>query len=199
MPITEEHPLRGQSPYSATKISADQLALSFFDSFNLPVVIARPFNTYGPRQSTRAIIPTIITQIAHGHTQLKLGALDPTRDLNFIADTVSGFLALAASDQVNGEVINLGSGFQISIGDLVQTISKLMRIDVKVEEDQQRMRPEKSEVRRLCADATKAFKLAGWKPRESGHAGLEAGLRQTIQWFSDPKNLSQYKTGKYTL
>ncbi len=199
VPITEEHPLRGQSPYSATKISADQLAISFFDSFNLPVVIARPFNTYGPRQSTRAIIPTIITQIANGQKQIKLGALGPTRDLNYVADTVSGFLALADSDKANGEVVNLGSGFEISIGDLVATISKLMKADIQVEEEHQRLRPEKSEVRRLCADASKALRLTGWKSQYAGLAGLEKGLSETIAWYTKDHNLSKFKPHRYTL
>lgn len=199
VPITEEHPLRGQSPYSATKIAADQLALSFFDSFNLPVVIARPFNTYGPRQSTRAIVPTIITQIAAGHKSLKLGALDPTRDLNYVSDTVEGFLALAASDQAVGEVVNLGSGFEISIAGLAEMICSLMGSSCSIEGDRERLRPEKSEVRRLCADAQKAFRIASWKPEKQGSEGLRAGLEQTIAWFTDPKNLAQYKTGQYTL
>ena len=163
------------------------------------MVIARPFNTYGPRQSTRAIIPTIITQIANGQKQIKLGALGPTRDLNYVADTVSGFLALADSDKANGEVVNLGSGFEISIGDLVATISKLMKADIQVEEEHQRLRPEKSEVRRLCADASKALRLTGWKSQYAGLAGLEKGLSETIAWYTKDHNLSKFKPHRYTL
>ena len=165
VPITEEHPLQGQSPYSATKIGADQLALSFYRSFNLPVAVIRPFNTYGPRQSARAVIPTIISQIASGKKEIKLGALSPTRDFNYVKDTVQGFIAVAGSDQSIGEVINIGSNYEISIGDLVQTISRLMNTDIEIKTDSQRLRPEKSEVERLWADNSKARRLLGWEPQ----------------------------------
>ena len=199
VPITEEHPLQGQSPYSASKIGADQLALSYYLSFGTPVSVIRPFNTYGPRQSARAVIPTVITQIVNGAKNLKLGALSPTRDFNYVDDTVDGFIAVAESDQSVGEVINIGSGFEISIGETVQLIADIMGVDIDVEQDQQRLRPEKSEVDRLCADNTKSAQLTGWTPKHFGPEGLRAGLGKTIDWFSDPANLNHYKWDIYNV
>ena len=199
VPITEEHPLQGQSPYSATKIGADQLALSFYASFQTPVSVIRPFNTYGPRQSTRAVIPTIITQLASGQRQIKLGAVHPTRDFNYVADTVSGFLAALQSVNGLGEVINLGSNFEISIEDTAQLIAEVMEIDLEILSDEQRLRPEKSEVERLWADNTKAKDQLNWSPHYAGQEGLRRGLKETVGWFSNPENLSAYKVGQYTL
>jgi len=164
VPITEEHPLRAQSPYAATKIGADQLALSFHCSFGLPVVVARPFNNYGPRQSTRAVIPTIITQMLSGERLLKLGALTPTRDFLFVKDTAAGMVALAKSEKARGEVINLGSNFEISVGKTVELLSSIIGVQVDVEADARRLRPERSEVQRLYADISKAQRIAGWEP-----------------------------------
>jgi NAD dependent epimerase/dehydratase len=199
VPITEEHPLQGQSPYSASKIGADQIAISFERSFSTPVTVVRPFNTYGPRQSARAIIPTIITQIASGAPQIKLGNLKPTRDFSFVADTVSGFLAAADSEKVVGEVINLGTGFEISVGDTAKTIAGLMGKNVQVVSDEERWRPDRSEVERLCASTEKAQRLMGWKPKLSGAEGLRDGLRQTIDWFTDPENLRRYRADIYNV
>lgn len=199
VPITEEHPLQGQSPYSATKIGADQLALSFYRSFGLPVAVIRPFNTYGPRQSARAVIPTIISQIASGKKEIQLGALSPTRDFNYVKDTVQGFIAIAELDQSIGEVINIGSNYEISIGDLVHTISRLMNADIEIKTDSQRLRPEKSEVERLWADNSKARRLLGWEPQYCGKEGLERGLAETIAWFTDPENLNRYRTDVYNI
>ena len=199
VPITEEHPLQGQSPYSASKIGADQLAYSFFTSFQLPVIILRPFNTYGPRQSARAVIPTIISQIANGERRLKLGAISPTRDFNYVADTVSGFIAGLESDRGLGEVINLGSNYEISIKDTAHLIAKLMHADIEIETDEQRLRPEKSEVERLWADNKKAAELLDWHPNFSNLDGLSRGLEKTIDWFSDPQNLRNYKSDRYNI
>ncbi len=199
VPITEEHPLQGQSPYSASKIGADQLAYSFYTSFQLPVTTLRPFNTYGPRQSARAVIPTIISQIANGERKLKLGAISPTRDFNYVADTVSGFIAGLESENGLGEVINIGSNYEISIEDTVHLIAKLMNTEVSIETDEQRLRPEKSEVERLWAENKKAMKLLNWQPQYSKLEGLAAGLEKTIEWFSDPKNLTQYKLDRYNI
>ena len=199
VPITEVHPLQGQSPYSATKIGADQLALSFHASFQTPVCVIRPFNTYGPRQSARAVIPTIISQLAGGLHQIKLGATHPTRDFNYVVDTVSGFLAALRSDSGVGEVINLGSNFEISIGETAATIAELMGVDLEILMDDQRLRPEKSEVERLWADNTKAKNLLNWSPEYGGKEGLRRGLKETIDWFVQPENLSAYKLGQYTL
>lgn len=199
VPITEEHPLQGQSPYSATKIAADQMALSFHYSFDTPVTIIRPFNTYGPRQSARAVIPTTIIQIANGQRRLRLGSLHPTRDFNFIQDTVSGFLAVAQSDRSVGEVINIGSSFEISIGDTVRMIAKMMDVGIDIETDSARVRPDKSEVGRLLADNTKARDLAGWQPQFHGADGLRRGLEATIAWFRDPDNLRAYKADLYNI
>ena len=199
VPIDEEHPLQGQSPYSATKIGADQIALSFYRSFNTPVSVIRPFNTYGPRQSARAVIPTIITQIAAGQRELRLGSLHPTRDFSYINDTVKGFIAVAESEKSVGEVINIGSNYEVSIGDLVQTITDIMKADIEIKTDDNRIRPEKSEVERLWADNKKAAQLTGWQPEYAGMEGLKRGLQETIEWFSDPNNLKRYKTGVYNI
>lgn len=199
VPITEEHPLQGQSPYSASKIGADQMAYSFYTSFQLPVTILRPFNTYGPRQSARAVIPTIIGQIANGERMLKLGAISPTRDFNYVADTVSGFIAGLEADLASGEVINLGSNYEISIEDTVYLIAKLMNTTVEIETDEQRLRPEKSEVERLWADNKKAAELLNWHPDFSNLDGLSRGLEKTIEWFSDPPNLRNYKSDRYNI
>ena len=199
VPITEEHPLQGQSPYSATKIAADQLAYSFYASFGLPVTIARPFNTYGPRQSARAVIPTIITQIANGKKQIKLGAVSPTRDFNFVHDTVAGFIAAMKSDKGLGEVINFGSNFEISIGDTAQLIAEAMNCKIKIITDEARLRPENSEVERLWADNSKAKTLFGWQPNYGGRDGFKRGIAETAQWFARPENLRGYKADIYNL
>lgn len=193
VPITEEHPLQGQSPYSASKIGADQIALSFHASFGTPVAILRPFNTYGPRQSARAVIPTIITQIAHGKRKIKLGSLHPTRDFNYVHDTVAGFVSSLASDWGIGEVINLGSNFEVSILDTVRTIADVMGVEVETVSDDQRVRPELSEVERLWASNGKALELLGWQPIYGGLEGFRRGLAETVEWFVDPANLARYK------
>ena len=199
VPITEEHPLQGQSPYSASKIGADQMAHSFYTSFQLPVTILRPFNTYGPRQSARAVIPTIISQISNGERKLKLGAISPTRDFNYVVDTVSGFIAGLVSDRGLGEVINLGSNYEISIADTAYLIAKLMNTEIEIETDKQRLRPEKSEVERLWADNKKAAELLNWYPTFSNLDGLSRGLEKTIEWFSEAKNFGHYKHGMYCI
>jgi dTDP-glucose 4,6-dehydratase len=199
VPITEAHPLQGQSPYSATKIAADQLAYSFYAAFGLPVVIARPFNTYGPRQSARAMIPAIITQIASGKLQIKLGAVSPTRDFNYVQDTVAGFVAMLNSESGLGEVVNFGSNFEISVGDTAQLIAEVMNAEIDIISDEVRMRPEKSEVERLWADNTKAKKLFGWRPAYAGYEGFKRGLQETVQWFSEGENLHRYKHEVYNI
>jgi dTDP-glucose 4,6-dehydratase len=199
VPITENHPLQGQSPYSATKIAADQLAYSFYASFGLPVVTIRPFNTYGPRQSARAVIPTIITQIANGKRIIKLGATSPTRDFNYVRDTVSGFIAALNSGNGLGEVVNLGSNFEISVGDTAQLISEVMNVDIEIIADDVRLRPENSEVDRLWADNTKASQLFGWQPTYAGLEGFKRGLAETAQWFSQASNLQGYKADFYNI
>lgn len=196
VPITEEHPLQGQSPYSASKIGADQIALSFFASFGTPVTVIRPFNTYGPRQSARAVIPTIITQIATGQRRIKLGSLHPTRDFSFVSDTVNGFLAALSSDAA-GEVINLGSGFEISIGDTASEIANVMGAEIEIVTDDERLRPERSEVERLFAANGKAAARLGWKPSYGGLDGFRRGLRETAEWFKDPARLATYKADQY--
>lgn len=199
VPITEEHPLQGQSPYSASKIGADQIAMSFYTSFNTPVSIIRPFNTYGPRQSARAVIPTIITQIANGSRRIKLGSLHPTRDFNFVKDTVDGFISVAESDRSVGEVINIGSNYEVSIGETVQTIADIMGAKIEIETDDIRLRPEKSEVERLWADNRKAFEVTGWQPDYAGRDGLRRGMSETINWFCNPANFSLYKADRYNI
>ena len=198
VPITELHPLQPQSPYSATKIAADALAYSYFASFGLPVTILRPFNTYGPRQSTRAVIPTIIAQIANGERTIKLGSLTPTRDFNFVKDTANGFLS-ALQAPAMGEAINIGSNFEISIGDTVQMIAELMGTKIEIQEQSDRVRPANSEVERLWADNSKADQLLGWKPQYAGREGLKRGLKETIEWFLKPENLRHYKSDLYNV
>lgn len=199
VPITEEHALQGQSPYSASKIGADQLAYSFFASFGLPVTIVRPFNTYGPRQSARAVIPTIITQIANGARRIRLGAVHPTRDFNFVLDTVRGFMAAAASDAGVGEVVNFGSNFEISIGDTARLIAEAMGTEVEIETEEERLRPKNSEVERLWADNAKAKRLFGWEPAYAGREGFKRGLAETAVWFADPRSLAAYKADRYNI
>jgi dTDP-glucose 4,6-dehydratase len=199
VPITEEHPLSGQSPYSASKIGADQIAYSFHAAFGTPVVIARPFNTFGPRQSTRAVIPSIITQLASGKRQIKLGALTPTRDFNFVSDTVAGFIAALESKAGVGEVVNFGSNFEISIGDTANLIAEEMGVPLEIETEAVRLRPAKSEVERLWAANAKAKELFGWSPLYGGRDGFRRALGETIAWFRDPANLARYKTDYYTL
>ena len=199
VPITEDHPLQGQSPYSASKIGADQIAMSFFTSFGTPVVVLRPFNTYGPRQSARAVIPTIITQIANGKRQIKLGAVHPTRDFNYVTDTVAGFMAALDSDRGIGEFINIGSNFEISIGDTARTIGEVMGLEVEILMDEQRLRPEKSEVERLWAANGKARELLGWQPQYRGLDGFRRGLAETVAWFTQPSHLASYKSEMYNL
>lgn len=199
VPITEKHPLQGQSPYSASKIGADQMAASFHASFGTPVSIIRPFNTYGPRQSARAVIPTIITQIASGARAIKLGALHPTRDFNYVRDTVRGFVAVAECDAAVGQVVNIGSNFEVSIGDTAKMIADLMGRPVEFTSDEQRLRPAKSEVERLWADNSLAASLAGWTPEYGEKDGFRRGLQETIEWFSNKENLSRYKAGLYNI
>jgi NAD dependent epimerase/dehydratase len=195
VPITEEHPLQGQSPYAASKIGADQMALAFFRSFGTPVTVLRPFNTYGPRQSARAVIPTVMTQIARGRRRIELGALDPTRDFNHVSDTVSAFLAALVSEQITGEVINVGSGFEISIGDVARLVAEVMGVEIEFATDARRLRPQRSEVERLCAASAKAQRLLGWQPRYAGREGLRRGLGETAAWFADPAHLESYRDG----
>lgn len=199
VPITEEHPLQGQSPYSATKIGADQIALSFHRSFGLPVVVLRPFNTYGPRQSARAVIPTIITQIAAGQRAIRLGSLHPTRDFSYVADTVQGFVRAARSSAAVGEVLNLGSNFEISVGDTAQLIADQMNVQIEIVADDQRTRPRDSEVERLWADNSRARELLEWQPAYAGRSGFERGLRETIEWFCDADNLRRYRPQHYAI
>lgn len=195
VPIDEKHPFQGQSPYSATKIGADRIAESFYRSFEMPVTIVRPFNTYGPRQSARAVIPTIITQLLNGETEIKLGDITPTRDLMFVNDTVAGFEAIANCKQAIGEEINLATQSEITIGDLAQKLIDRINPKAKIVTEEQRMRPDKSEVRRLFGSNEKAKKMTGWKPNYS----LDQGLDETIAWFSDRKNLSTYKHNLYNI
>ena len=195
VPIDEKHPLQPQSPYSATKIAADALAMSFYNAFELPVTIARPFNTYGPRQSARAVIPTIITQIANGMKEIKLGDVTPTRDFNYVEDTCRGFIALAESDTSIGEAVNIGSNFEISVGDTLNLIKKLMCSDIEFVVDQERIRPETSEVFRLWCDNTKMEKITGFKPR----VGIREGLQRTIDWITQPNHLEHYKAWIYNV
>lgn len=199
VPIDEEHPLQGQSPYSASKIGADQIAMSFYKSFETPVAIIRPFNTYGPRQSARAVIPTIITQLASGKKKIKLGSLHPTRDFNYIKDTVSGFISVLNSDKSVGEVINIGSNYEVSIGETVELISEIMNVQVEVETDDQRLRPDKSEVERLWADNSKAKQLLNWKPEYAGKDGFRKGLQETVEWFTNKNHLKMYKADVYNI
>lgn len=199
VPIHEEHPLQGQSPYSASKIAADQMAMAFYYSFQTPVAIIRPFNTYGPRQSARAVIPAVISQIAGGRSTIKLGNLTPTRDFNYVADTVRAFMAVADAEAAIGEVINIGSNYEISIAQLVKMIAGLMQAEITVQADPIRLRPAKSEVERLWADNRKARKLLGWMPEYGGMDGLRRGLRETIDWFTEAENLKKYRADVYNL
>ena len=195
VPINEKHPVNPQSPYAASKSSADFLSLSFFRSFDLPVVIVRPFNTYGPRQSARAVIPTVITQILSGNKTIKLGALDPTRDLTYVEDTVDGFICAGMVKAGAGEIINLGNNCEISIRDLTYLIAKIMDVKITIKEDIKRVRPKKSEVDRLMADNSKAKKLLKWSPVHS----LERGLIKTIDWFKEEDRFKLYKSGIYNV
>lgn len=199
VPIDEEHPLQGQSPYSATKIGADQLALSFHRSFQTPVAVIRPFNTYGPRQSARAVIPTILTQLLTGHTTLKLGATRPTRDFNYVQDTVRGFLAVAAANAALGTVINIGSNYEISVGDTVRLLAEEVGVDATIECEAERLRPAASEVERLWAANARAKELTGWEPAYGGKEGFRRGLQETIAWFRQPENLARYKPDMYNV
>ncbi len=203
VPITEDHPLQGQSPYAATKIGADQIALSFYRAFGTPVSVIRPFNTYGPRQSARAVIPTVITQLLADKRAIKLGALHPTRDFNFIDDTVAGFLALAQGMTDNaaalGEVFNIGSNFEISVGDTAKMIGEILGREFQVETEAARVRPDLSEVERLCASNDKARRLLGWSPKYAGKEGLRRGLEKTVAWFSGPGVLARYKPDLYNI
>jgi dTDP-glucose 4,6-dehydratase len=199
VPISEDHRLQGQSPYSASKIGADQIALSFFTSFETPVTVLRPFNTYGPRQSARAVIPSIIIQIAAGKRSIKLGALHPTRDFSFVDDIVRGFIAAMECESNNGAVVNVGSGFEISVGETARVIAELMNAEVEIECEAERLRPPNSEVDRLFADFSKAESLMGWKPQYGGLPGFRKGLGQTIEWFSNAEHLSHYKPDLYNL
>jgi len=195
VPIDEKHPLQPQSPYSASKIGADAMAMSFHNAFGLPLTIVRPFNTYGPRQSARAVIPTIITQIAAGKKQIKLGDVTPTRDFNYVADTCRGFLELAQCDQAIGQVVNVGSNYEISVGDTLNLIRELMGSDVEFITDQRRIRPKSSEVFRLWCDNSRIRELTDFVPQYS----IRDGLRATIDWFTQPDNLTRYKTGIYNV
>jgi NAD dependent epimerase/dehydratase len=196
VPIDETHPLQGQSPYSASKIAADTLVDSFYRSFGVPAVTLRPFNTFGPRQSARAVIPAVVAQIAAGQRRISLGALDPTRDFNFVTDTVAAFLAVgSASDDIVGQDFNAGSGREVSIGELVRTIAYVMNAEVEVVADPGRLRPADSEVMRLLADASKLHTATGWKPATR----LEDGLAHTADWFREPANLARYRTTRYTI
>ncbi len=195
VPIDEKHPLQPQSPYSASKIGADAIAMSLHHSFALPLTIARPFNTYGPRQSARAVIPTIISQIAAGQTTIQLGDLSPTRDFNYVSDTCRGFIALAETEQTLGHTVNIGSNYEISIGETLELIRELMGSDVEFVTAEERLRPENSEVQRLWCDNSLIRSLTGLRPEVS----LREGLQRTIDWFTDPANLARYKTGIYNV
>ena len=199
VPITEQHPLNAQSPYAATKVGSDQMALAFQRSFELPISVLRPFNTYGPRQSARAVIPTIIGQIAAGATQVKLGSVAPTRDFTFVGDTARGFVQAMNCEACIGEVTNIGSGFEISIGDTVKLIAEAMGGEVQVVTEGERVRPAASEVERLFASTEKAQRLFGWAPAFAGRDGFVRGLAETAKWFQDPANLARYKTDTYNM
>lgn len=197
VPITEEHPLNAQSPYAATKVAADQLALSFHRSHDVPVTILRPFNTYGPRQSARAVIPTIISQIAAGKREISLGAVSPTRDFTYVRDTARGFVQIMECEQAIGQVVNIGSGFEISIGETVEAIAEAMGVKVEILSDPDRMRPAASEVERLFAGVERAEKLFDWTPDYGGREGFIRGLAETAEWFTQPENLSRYRTDRF--
>ncbi len=203
VPISEDHPLQGRSPYAATKIAADQLALSFYRSFATPVTVIRPFNVFGPRQSARAVIPTIITQVLAGRKKIKLGSLHPTRDYTFVTDTAAAMMLAAdlnaVADDVLGEVINVGCNFEISIADIAKMIGEIIGVEMEIEAEDTRKRPRNSEVERLWADNTKAAKLLGWTPALAGKEGFREGLIRTIDWFREPANLKRYDPGRYTV
>jgi NAD dependent epimerase/dehydratase len=199
VPIDEEHPLSGQSPYSATKIAADQLAYAFWASFGVPVLTLRPFNTYGPRQSARAVIPSIMAQIASGKRRIRLGALSPTRDFSFVEDTVSGFLAALRSEAGIGSTVNLGSNFEIAVGDTARLIAEVMGVEIDIDTDESRLRPVHSEVERLWANNARAKDLFGWSPAYGGIDGLRRGLAKTAEWFSNADNLASYKVDLYNI
>ena len=195
VPIDEKHPKQPQSPYSASKIGADAMAMSFYNSFELPVTIARPFNTYGPRQSARAIIPTIISQIASGMKDIKLGDLSPTRDFNFVKDICSGFIVLAKCDEAIGKEVNIGSGTEISINELAELIINILGVSASVVSDEHRFRPKNSEVERLVCDSSLLSQLTGWKPEIT----IKEGIVETIEWFKDENNLKKYKSEIYNI
>lgn len=197
VPITEEHPLHGQSPYSASKIGADQMAVSFHRSFETPVSIIRPFNTYGPRQSARAVLPTIITQMLSGSRRIKLGAVSPTRDFNYVQDVVRGFIAMAQSDKAIGEVVNVGSNYEISVGDAARVIAEVIGEPLEIVTDEARIRPAASEVDRLWASNAKAKELLGWQPDYAGLDGFRRGITETVSWFRETDNLRRYKSDTY--
>ena len=199
VPMSEDHPLQGQSPYSASKIGADQMVKSFYTSFGFPALTLRPFNTFGPRQSARAVIPTIISQLAAGKREVSLGALTPTRDFTYVPDTVSGFTAALTSDAGLGEVVNLGVGFEVSIEETFNTIAKVMDVEATAVSEAERLRPADSEVERLFSDNTKAKELFGWRPEYEGLEGFARGLKATAEWFVDPENLAKYRTDTYTV
>lgn len=195
VPIDEKHPLQPQSPYSASKIGADMIAMSYYNAFNLSVVVARPFNTYGPRQSARAVIPTIITQIANGAKEIKLGDITPTRDFNYVEDTCRGFLVLANCDEAIGQTVNIGSNYEISIGDTLNIIKSIMQSDVEFITEEQRIRPPNSEVFRLWCDNSLLKQLTNFEPKYT----ITSGLEKTVQWFTNPKNLAKYKSEIYNV
>lgn len=199
VPMNEDHPLQGQSPYSASKIGADQMVNSFYTSFGFPALTLRPFNTFGPRQSSRAVIPTIISQLAAGKRTVSLGALSPTRDFTFVPDTVSGFAAALTSDAGAGEVVNLGAGFEVSIAETFRIIAEVMGVDAEAVSESERLRPADSEVERLFSDNSKARRLLDWEPEYSGLEGFARGLATTADWFRDPVNLARYRTDSYTV
>tara|TARA_S200000501_G_C20864122_1_gene761169 strand:+ start:2681 stop:3682 length:1002 start_codon:yes stop_codon:yes gene_type:complete len=199
VPITEEHPLVGQSPYAASKIGADQIALSYWRSFKTPITVIRPFNTYGPRQSSRAVIPTIITQILSGKKEIALGSIAPTRDFSYVEDTCLAFLKLSQSNSSIGKVVNSASKYEISIKDLVKLIADIMQVNIKVVLEEDRLRPELSEVDRLFGDNTMLKNLTDWEPSYSGRTGLIKGLTKTIDWFSNSKNLENFNSNKHVI
>lgn len=199
VPITEQHPLVGQSPYAASKIGADQLALSYWRSFQTPVTIVRPFNTYGPRQSSRAVIPTIISQIASGKNSIRLGSLTPTRDFNFVSDTCNAFIAAAETVCARGMVLNSASGFEISIGETVRLIASLMMKEIVIESEEARLRPESSEVNRLYGDSQLLRRVTSWRPEYGGLEGFKRGLKNTIEWFCKEENMKRYSPDRYTI
>ena len=199
VPMSEDHRLNAQSPYAASKTAADQLSLSFYHSFGLPITIIRPFNTYGPRQSTRAVIPTIITQIKESRNLIKLGSTHTTRDFSYVEDTVNGLILASKVGVAEGEILNLGNNFEISIGETANLISDLMGFQTSINIEELRKRPDESEVDRLWSDNSRSKMLLGWEPKYSGKGGFINGLKKTIEWFDDPLNLSFYKFGNYSI